>query len=515
MLKGIHKILGLMLTFFVIVYSLSGIFLNHRKALSGVDISRSILPPDYRYDNWNNSSVKGTFKLSIDSILMYGGAGVWLTDSLGNEFEYFMHGMKRGADNQNTINIVETKNKDVFALTTFGLYQLDEKQNRWINKSKFLPTGERLADITTAGDSIIVIDRSNAFVSTPPYTNFSKVQLVEPIDYSNEMSGFSAMWGIHSGQLWGLVGELVVDFVGVIFIVISITGIFIFFFPGRIRKIFAPEKKRKRAKQLKFNILWHNALGKWFFLLSMIVIVSGIFLRPPAMIYIIREKIKPLPGSIYKSANPWTDKLRNIRYDDDADDWLLFTSSGFYSAKNLESQPLKIKRTPIVSVMGVNVLKKEAPNLWLVGSFNGLYYWERQLGEVADVGVYPIYYKGQQINNVVPYVQKGVIGGIDVSGYSGDFSQGDKVFSYSKGALSINHSEPLTEMPTAIKTQPMSLWHVSLEAHVGRIFYPFINNLMGESMYVLITGIAFVIVYISGYIVYYIKRFKRKRSKKQ
>lgn len=72
----VHKWLGLPLAFFLIVFSLSGIFLNHRQGIAKLDIPRSVLPDSYKYENWNNSAVKGTFKLGPDSILLYGGSGV-------------------------------------------------------------------------------------------------------------------------------------------------------------------------------------------------------------------------------------------------------------------------------------------------------------------------------------------------------------------------------------------------------------------------------------------------------
>ena len=92
------------------------------------------------------------------------------------------------------------------------------------------------------------------------------------------------------------------------------------------------------------------------------------------------------------------------------------------------------------------------------------------------------------MNGALVEEQHNVIGSLDVSGYTNDFPSKEIVFSYS----------------------PMSLWHVSLEAHVGRIYTPIVGSLLGESMLILISGILMLVIYITGYIVY---RRKRKRTK--
>ena len=48
-----HKWFGLVLGFFIVMFSLSGLVLNHPSVFSGVNVSRSVLPSDYLYDHWN------------------------------------------------------------------------------------------------------------------------------------------------------------------------------------------------------------------------------------------------------------------------------------------------------------------------------------------------------------------------------------------------------------------------------------------------------------------------------
>lgn len=101
-----HKLLGLFFSLFLFMFALSGIVLNHRKFFSRISVSRNILPPNYRFDNWNNGSLKGAFQLSDDTIIIYGGAGMWLTNPSYNTFEAFTLGLKKGVDSRNTGRIV-------------------------------------------------------------------------------------------------------------------------------------------------------------------------------------------------------------------------------------------------------------------------------------------------------------------------------------------------------------------------------------------------------------------------
>lgn len=507
----IHKWLGLLIALFMIVFSLSGIFLNHRHAIAGLDISRSILPDTYEYKNWNNSAVKGSLKIAPDSIFLYGGSGIWLTDSLHTEFTPHVKGIHEGADNRNTINIIKTERNDIFAVTTFDLYQFDESQQKWNIKTDLLDADEeRLADISFKGDSIVVFSRSHAYISTYPYTSFEKIELKAPEGYQKEVSMFRAFWTLHSGEMFGLVGKLFVDFIGVVFIILSITGIILLFFPKIIKKVREKNKKQKYSQIFKSNLKWHNKLGAWFLLFSIIVIVSGTFLRPPAMIFIIRDKMKPIPGTMHDTDNPWFEKLRNIRYDHYSNEWFMYTSDGFFKMKSLSQQPELIQKAPRVSVMGVNVLEEIAPNLWVVGSFSGLYCWEKQTGMSVDISqMRPLFSGEQKIAQNIVEPQRGVIGGVDVSGYSIDFSNKEIIFSYSVGALSVGKPDLFAPMPDEVKDSKMSLWHVSLEAHVGRIYTFLVNDVMGESYFILLSGIMSLLVFASGYIIYW-KRHRRR-----
>src|SRR5690554_184128 len=95
-LRQHHKWLGLILIILLVLFSISGIILNHRKTFSPYSIDRKYIPGNYDYKDWNFAAVKSTEKINKDSILIYGNIGVWLTDSLLSGFNEFNAGFPKG-----------------------------------------------------------------------------------------------------------------------------------------------------------------------------------------------------------------------------------------------------------------------------------------------------------------------------------------------------------------------------------------------------------------------------------
>src|SRR5512138_893932 len=118
-----HKWLGIVFTVFILFFAVSGIILNHRELLSSADISRSLMPDNYRYRNWNLAAVKGQVKISSDSILLYGNVGIWLTDSSYREFRDFNAGFPKGIDNRKVSSVSFDKVSGLYAGTLFGLFR--------------------------------------------------------------------------------------------------------------------------------------------------------------------------------------------------------------------------------------------------------------------------------------------------------------------------------------------------------------------------------------------------------
>lgn len=481
--------------------AISGIFLNHRKLVSGIAVSRNLLPASYQFNNWNNGAVKGSFHLTPDSVLVYGGSGIWLTDNYYITFNEFTQGLKSGTDNRITSKIVKTANGHVFAATTFDLYQLSS-DNSWKNITERLEVAERISDLVVRGDSLIVLSRSQLYLSTGNHTAFTSIELKEPRDYSPKVSLFRTLWLLHSGELFGLPGQLFVDLLGVLLIVICVTGLLFTFLPGIIRRRKKRNQSVERAKKaFRASIKWHNKPGAIFLWFLLVVSISGMFLRPPLLIAIINANVSPIPGTKLNDSNPWHDKLRCIIYDSTKSEWLLYSSSGFYAFKALHDQPHKVNSIPPVSVMGVTVLEP-AENGFLVGSFSGLYRWNRDNGTVIDcytnTPVKEVKASGRPVFNHT------------VSGLIRGTKNGDIVFEYDEGAIALNDNSQFSLMPEKIKEVKMSLWHACLEIHVGRAYHPFIGPF--SDLFVFLMGFLLTFILISGYVVYRKNYANKKKS---
>ena len=530
--KKYHRWFGLILSVFMLVFCVSGIILNHRQLFADCDVSRSILPPAYHIQNFNNGVIKGSIKIdghadlasaggikaSDDSVLAYGYGGIWLTDAEMKSWKDFNKGLPENVDGRNIRNMVQTKNGEIWCAATMDVYRFDGKE--W----KMFPLAdneERITDITLTKDStsIIAMTRSAVYEisgkktdaakektnaanekrdAISEKTNVTRKIIGQPEGFIPEVTLFKTVWHLHSGAFFGLTGRLVVDAIAIVLIILSITGIILFILPYRIRRqkrLQAREKMQKLGKQMVFNAKWHNKLGYTTIILTLWLAITGMCLRPPLMIPLAMNKTTEK----VKDGNVWHDKLRAIRWDAAEGNWLVSTSEGFLRVdEHFLHKPILLnkEKAPKVSPMGVTVFESDGKGGWLVGSFSGMFRWYPEKNLIVD------YFTGKQNieKSMIP------ISNHLVSGYSKDFLDGKEViFDYSKGAS----LDETASTPELLSATPMSLWNVALELHVGRCYSPFLGPL--SDLFVFISGLLITLVLLSGYII--LKR-RRKKSPK-
>lgn len=491
--KKYHKWIGIVFTVFILLFSVSGIVLNHRQLFSGTDVSRDYLPKEYNYINWNNAAVVGTTKIGEDSILIYGNIGVWLTDSSASGFKSFNLGFPDGIDNRKVSKVYYPKSFGLYAGTYFGLFKYNFSTNSWIRVE--LPLHEqRIVDITVKGDELLIVSRS-FLLTTVDGKHFEKHTLPEPENYDNKAGLFKTLWIIHSGEIWGLSGILLVDFIGLIFIFLSITGLIYFLVPFFVRR----NKKKKKAniknnKLRRFSLKWHNKIG-WITLILLIITSStGIFLRPPLLALIADVKVSKIPYTELDSPNPWFDKLRRIMFIESSNKYLVATLDGMYYSDDDFNTPLKrFPEQPPISVMGVTAFELIDDSTLLLGSFEGLFKWNFITRYKED------------------YIKKGPIkekkrggpplGEFLVTGYSNHFNGKEVYFDFNNGASYISDNLNFIDMPEIIASQPMSLWNVALEVHTARIY-----KFMFGGFYILfipLAGLLILFILVSGFVVWW------------
>ena len=475
--------------------------MNHRELVSGIDLRRQVLPDNYEYRNWNNAALKGNLIISKDSILVFGNIGIWLTDSVFNEYTSFNSGFPAGSDNRKISDVLRTTDGNLYAATFFGLYSYDFGDNNW-HKFKLEGRGERFTGLECIGDTIFALSRSHLYkgISGGIKTDFTRIELPQPPGFDNKITLFETIWQIHSGEILGLPGKLYVDILGILTIFLSITGIIFFFSPGWIKRRFRRNRKSEKIIRLsRWSLRWHNKVGAWTFVLLVILFFTGMFLRPPLLIAIGQTKVSPLKYSHLDQPNPWYDKLRDIIYDPDRKVFLLSTSEAICYMNPKDLIPVKFENQPPISVMGINVFQNYGNGYFLIGSFSGLFLWKPESHDTYN------FITGEK------FLESGrgrPVGDYKITGLIKDTENKLFLIEYGSGIQPIRHNSVFAKMPENIlRESKISLWNFCLEIHTGRIF----ENLTG-SLYILIvplTGIAGITVVLSGYILW-----RRKYRKK-
>ena len=540
--KKYHRWLGLVLSVFMLVFCVSGIILNHREVFSGCEVSRKWLPASYHIKNFNNGVVKGTVvkksaahslsSENCDSVLVYGCAGVFLTDSRLSTWQDFNAGLPESIDERNVRHVVKAKDGSLWCAALRDVYRYDENSHRW-KKVELPGNEERIMDVALAKDSmtVVALTRSRVFTIVPfvqygeivkigkssseTYRVESKI-IPAPKKYEPKTTLFKLVWHLHSGEFFGLPGKLVVDAIALVLIVLSITGILLFILPYGIRrakKLAAKARMKRLGKQFAWNMKWHNKIGYVTIVLTLWIAITGMCLRPPLMVPLVLSK---LPQTVGEDGNVWQDKLRAIRWDAVQGDWLVSTSEGFLRVDEDFSQAPKMlpdDECPKLSPMGVTVWESDGKGGWIVGSFRGIYRWNpvnHSLNQILDYFIG----KPSEETSMIP------ISDNLVCGYSEDFLGGKPlVFDFAKGvedakgqAVALCNDEPKKSrneesMSDLIcETAPMSLWNVALELHVGRCYSPFLGPL--SDLFVFLSGLLITLVLLSGYIISHRRRKK-------
>lgn len=488
--KWIHRWFSLVLGIFLVLWAVSGIVLNHRKTFSAWELSRNLLPNEYNFKNWNNASVRSGLQLGDDSLLIYGNIGIWLTDTEFSFFTPFMDGLPKGTDNRRIARLLKLPNGALYAATQRGLFVYNFSVGKW--QKMLLPLhDERITDLSVQNGHLVVLSRSEIFLAqdTRLVPDFHKVILKPAINDDGKIGLFRTLWVIHSGELYGLPGKLIVDLFAILLIFFVVTGYIYFFFPKWIKN---RKKKQQEVQALvktnRFSIKWHNKLGLWLGWFLILTTLTGMFLRPPLLIAIGNARVGKIPFSTLSHPNSWHDRLRAIHWNAEDNYWLLATNDGLFALDSvLSATPFPFPYQPPLSVMGINVLEQRYGGNFLIGSFNGLFLWNPERGMVVDfiTGEVP-----QRRSSAGSPIGRHLISGlITVKGK-------DLIYDYNYGLLNAK-----IEMPSQLIDTPMPLWNVALEVHTARIF----QSLTGK-LYILIIpmfGISTLLILISGLIIWF------------
>lgn len=481
----LHRWIGLPLCLILALFALSGIVLNHRTWWASCEVSRAVLPSAFSYRQWNQGLLRGTLRQG-QQLLLYGSGGIFRADTLGQHLQDYNQGLPQGADYRQ-VRAVVSHDQRLYMATLMGVYSRKPK-GTWTAEE--VGVGERFSDLIVVRDTLYAVSRSHIYVKA--HTDaWTQMELPRALDDDGRVSLFRVLWLLHSGELLGLGGQLLVDAIGLLLLALSGTGLLHFLFPKVLRRIKQPRWRKRIGMELRRNVVWHERIGRTAFVLLLFVIATGWLLRPPLLIAIVRAKVPVPPLTTLDSDNPWHDRLRMLRYDEVENEWLLSTSTGFYAFEHWGDALVPLAHAPHVSPMGLNVWTRSPQGEWLIGSFSGLYAWRRSTGEICDA------FSGRPIAEIssIPF------GRVAVSGHSSDLHPPGQphqpiITTHDGGTPHLPQPEWLTHLP-------MSLWNVALEVHTGR-FYTFLPT--PDAWWVFFCGLLSLVLLVSGW------KMRRKRK---
>jgi len=503
-IRKYHKWPSLIIGLFLILFAASGIVMNHRNWFSGVNFPRQLMPPDYYYRNWNLAAVKGNVPLDNNNQLIYGNIGIWKTDKDFSSFSDFNAGFGSGMDQRKVFTLLHSEAGNLYAGMLFGLYFYNEGIKKW--EQIALPEeSPRVVKIAQYGENLLILTRSHLY--TFPDRGSQTADATEiPVPRAGDDDGkaglFRTLWIIHSGELMGLPGKILVDLVGLSLIFIVLSGYYYTFLPSLARR--SGERLRKKLRKInRFSINWHNNLGIYGILFLTITTITGMFLRPPLLIPVAYARVNPIPGYVLDHSNRWHDKFRDMVSDPASGELILSTSEGFYRfvpGKDTIAHPYGVQ--PEVSVMGITAFQALNDSSFIVGSFSGIYQWFPHRDLVLN------YITG------LPAVSSGrgnPFGSVAVAGVINQAGRPVAMLDYNAGWIPLVKDIKKPEMPGFIAKLPVSLWNLALEVHTGRIF----SVILGDFyiLYVPLMGLTTLLILITG--VWIWLKIKRKKSNKK
>lgn len=485
-LQRLHKIPGLLIVLYALWMAASGIFLNHPQMIKNLSFPNRMMPDNYQYRNWNRMSWRCAQFSTIDYNVLYVGGkqGVWRSFDQGRNFSPLTTGFPSASYEMDTFSLLlanDGKKETLLAGTRSGLYFLGEE--KWQKVEHPVLGRTKVVDLIQVDDLIFAFTDSLAFTADISRKDFS----FRPFDLSRHDSPTKAIplfrWlrSVHDGSILGLPGRLLADFIGLIIIFLSLSGLIIWY-----------TRKRKRRRQktvfagswFSFNYRWHLKLGILSALSVLILVFSGAFSFPPLLVTIVRLVTPACLIADKNTENPWREQIQRVAYLKSRRRLIIATRNGLFSGP-LDYRREFIRLPNIVPVhgMGVQVLTNVGDHKLLIGSFSGLYLWDTNNQMVIKL-------KAQKTVGIPDWGREIMVTGAavfkDEAIWAADYENGIQTLR--------RHGNINPRMPEVIASESrISLWHALFELHNGRIFEQHIGPL-----YWLITplgaGVFFIIV---------------------
>ncbi len=469
--KAIHKYVGLICLAYFLLMGLSGIMLNHPSLISRLSIPMAWVPESYVYSDWNRMSFREAVYSEKERSRLYvgGKTGVWESRDGGRSFMPLTNGFPPSSYDMDARCLLLDESggpPHLYAGTRIGLYRYDFNRKWWQKIDDGILRTVEVVDLVRTDDQILVFTPFACYglnrLKGDPVLR--RMPLKSGIIPNPRIPLFRFLLKLHDGSIFGLPGKLFVDIIGLALVFLTISAAYIWYIPWRKKRF---KKRRAKPRFFKFFHKYHLKFGIYVAFFLGIIALTGIFVRPPLLIAIIRYSVPAALLNDSRTVGQWQTKITRAVYSHEDDSLLLATRDGFFRGPADFEQPFKPASLDVpVHGMGVNVLENLSRQRLLIGSFSGLYVWNTNNVPATDIRGNPISRRGRGRPGADMAVGAVVQNGELL--YWADYRHGLKSAHQGKSTLI---------MPDKIADKSrMSLWHFLFEVHNGRIFRDWLGS---------------------------------------
>lgn len=453
----IHKYLGIPLAVIMLYMSISGILINHPTIIENINWPGTLLPSDMQIKNWGRSAVLSAVKYKDDSIVLGGRLGILIADK-NKIVKSFNNGLSN-AVNKKTVNILyyDKDNDYLYAGLKTGLYYYDQKDEVW----KFISgLSDEVVSIVKVDERVVAFTKDDSFfVEGNSFKKNEKFRRDGVFEFSGSMSLVQYVYHMHSGELWGIFGKIIMDITALIMIVLSISGLIIWLYPKKKKN--SSRFKKIKIKLHKYHMFNYKRIGILFVIPILLLPLTGFFMRPPTLMALVGKNVKTMFAHEDKEMSTWGGSISKVFIDDKRDKVIVYAGGSLYEGPKDFSTPfyMLISSLP-VHPMGALALDIDDNGDYIIGSFSGLMRWNRETNIFKD------FYTGQMIYSY-SIKQKGPF---QVNGL---IKLDDKkiVIDYRKGLYDLSNYKEFLLMPKKYNDETtFSLWSFMFELHNGRIY---------------------------------------------
>jgi hypothetical protein len=491
--RALHKYLGLALLLYAVLMGLTGILVNHPDWLRELSVPGWLVPAQYHVEDFDRGALARACWSERDPArgFVAGTEGVWTTADGGRSFDAHDEALPRSPWRRLTHDLMLVEDLGpprLLAACESGLWTCDPLRADW----RRVPLGAGTEDADHAvpatavdepvrallrvGDDLVAVTGSGFFRGplAADRLTLAAVSSSRALPETGPARDVSLVWllfDLHSGEVFGLLGRLLVDAVGLVIVFLGLSAFWLWYFPGRLRR--HPGERAGAAARGLFRWMFRNhlRLGIWVGASLVLLSATGFLMRPPLLILpaSLSLDVERYPGQAPGSS--WHERIHRAVHEPDTATILVETSEGFWRGADDLSAPFEPTGLDLpIHVMGSNVLALDAERGLVVGSFSGAFHADRAAGEVLDA------LTDAPAGEVSRYRSAETM----VTGYF-RAANGDRfVSTWHDGVQALDGVDRAGRFaqPEALAERfRMPLWNYAFELHNGRFFRDWIGGL--------------------------------------